>query len=379
MVIPTPPLGYWMKIAHGKKVRQPKLPTKDNPADAKVGLYPREPHRNHYEDQEGLPIPEEERAALESACQVPEELPKKRLPAVIDLRRALREVHENTNGQKLIGGNYSPQIALGKDASDRFSKLLFALASGAATRGHSFRYEEEHIWWSFEEETFRIYVKEPLRKEPHEPTARELKEQAERDEYRKRYPSDYYSDRKVYRTWDYFPSGRLSISVNDACDGGWRSETITRQWRDTSKHKVEDRLVDMILWVEAVTPAVRAKRLELEAKARAAAEAEAERQRRRERRRRAERLEKRIHEMAKLVRSREDVLALLDYLETTTDDGAWATQRLKREVAAYAIEVEKALNLGVTEKLLRELHLDEESPLLMTALSEIGPEPGYGW
>ncbi|WP_350036556.1 hypothetical protein [Pseudohaliea sp.] len=101
----TPPLGYWMKIAHGKRVRQPKLPTKDTPADAIVDLYPREPHRNHYEDQEGLPIPEAERTAVEAACQVHEELPKKRLPVVVDLRRVLREVHENTNGQRIIGGS----------------------------------------------------------------------------------------------------------------------------------------------------------------------------------------------------------------------------------------------------------------------------------
>ncbi|MEQ8262587.1 hypothetical protein [Pseudohaliea sp.] len=377
--IPTPPVGYWMKIAHGKKVRQPKLPTKDTPADAIVDLYPREPYRNHYEDQEGLPITEAERTALETACQVPEELPKKPLPVVVDLRRALREVHENTNGQRVIGDIYSPHITLGKEATDRFSILLFALASGAATRGHSFRYEEEHLCWSFEGESFRIYVKEPLRKEPHEPTARELKEQAERDEYRKRYPQDYYSDRKVYRIWDYFPSGRLSITIKDACGHGYRSATITRQWRDTSKHKVEDRLTDMILWAEAVTPALREKRLDLEAQARAAAEAEAERQRRRERRRRAERLEKRILEMARLVRSRADVLALLAYLETKADDEAWAIQWLQKEIAAYAIEVEKALNLGGIKKLLRELDIDEESPLLMTALSETGPEPDYGW
>jgi len=91
-------------------------------------------------------------------------------------------------------------------------------------------------------------VKEPLRKEPHQPTARELQEQERQDRYRREHPEWYTSDRKVYRIWDYFPSGRLSVTIKDACGHGYRSATITRQWRDTSKHKVEDRLVDMILW-----------------------------------------------------------------------------------------------------------------------------------
>ncbi|MEQ8264158.1 MAG: hypothetical protein RKE50_11435 [Pseudohaliea sp.] len=90
------------------------------------------------------------------------------------------------------------------------------------------------------------------------------------------------------------------------------------------------------------------------------------------------RLEERVLEIAKLVRSREDVLALLAHLETKDDDGAWAIQRLKEEIAAYADEVDKALDLQGVDNLLNELEIDENAPLLVTALSEIGPERGYG-
>src|SRR6266704_2536425 len=51
-------------------------------------------------------------------------------------------------------------------------------------------------------------------RKPQEPTAKELKEQAERDAWRAKYPS-VYAERltKVSRTWDWFSSGRLSLGL----------------------------------------------------------------------------------------------------------------------------------------------------------------------
>lgn len=40
MDIPTPPVGYWMKLQYGKKVRKPKLSSKTYPLDKKVNLRP---------------------------------------------------------------------------------------------------------------------------------------------------------------------------------------------------------------------------------------------------------------------------------------------------------------------------------------------------
>ena len=51
-------------------------------------------------------------------------------------------------------------------------------------------------------------------RKPHEPTAKELKEQAEGDAWRAKYPSVYAERQtKVSRTWDWFASGRLSLGL----------------------------------------------------------------------------------------------------------------------------------------------------------------------
>ena len=129
-------------------------------------------------------------------------------------------------------------------------------------------------------------------KKPHEPTAKELKKQAEEAAWRARYRSDAAANRKVYRTWDYFPSGRLTIALRDTNSYSWRERELSKRWRDRKGKTLEDQLAEVFVWLEPASVMAKQKRLEIEERRRRET-AEAERRRlARERREQAGKLEK---------------------------------------------------------------------------------------
>lgn len=259
--IPTPPLGYWAKIAHGKKVPKPKLPTREFPADADVPLSPR---AEKYRTDSGYDLQKlaEANAELQALCAVPEELPEKRPTVVQQFRAPLRQAKITSSGVKEVGGSYNPEILIRKDSIDRLSRILCALQTVANSLSHSLVLEDDKLFWLAGEELFLLKIKEAQGKSPHEPTAAELKEQKRREGY-----SYYSTDRKAYPMWDYFPSGRLSISLSDTVGYLWGGNKIERRWRDTEARTLESRLPEVVLWLEEAVPLVRAKCLEAEREA----------------------------------------------------------------------------------------------------------------
>ena len=75
--IPTPPLGYWAKLAHGKKVVQPPLPPLKSDIRDQIYLVVR-PIRDVPENVLQTQIVAQEReSALENHITVPTEWPEK--------------------------------------------------------------------------------------------------------------------------------------------------------------------------------------------------------------------------------------------------------------------------------------------------------------
>lgn len=62
-----------------------------------------------------------------------------------------------------------------------------------------------------------LWIYESKDKAPHTPTVAELARQAKEDEWRFRFKSE--STHKFYRTWDYSPSGRLTLEIFDPKQG----------------------------------------------------------------------------------------------------------------------------------------------------------------
>ncbi|EED30565.1 conserved hypothetical protein [gamma proteobacterium NOR5-3] len=367
--IPLPPRGYWAKLAHGKKVHQPKLPIKKLSADADVPLAPR---AERYRTDTGYDLRKlaEANAELQAACAVPVELPKSRPAIVRAVAALLKQADTSTHGLKEVGGSYSPELLVSKDSIDRLSRILYTLNTVAESQSHRLFLDGDRLFWQVGDERFLVRIKEATDKKPHEPTKAELKEQARRADY-----SWYSPNRKAYRSWDYCPSGRLSISLSDTVGHRWQRERIEKRWRDTRGRTLESRLPEIFLWLEEAEPAARSKRLETERQAREEAERQELVRRQRERRKLAEALEKSIIELADIHELRRRVLALVDTMQGQLD----SSSRLLQEIQGYTDVLLCQLVQSGADKILDAAQVADASGLLINALTEIPPEPKYPW
>lgn len=367
--IPLPPRGYWAKIAHGKKVPKPKLPTRKFSANADVPLSPR---AEQYRTESGYDLQKlaEANLELQALCAVPEELPEKRPSVVKQFRALMRQTAVNSNGFKEVGGSYYPEMLIGKDSVDRVSRILCALHTVAESLSHQLVLEDDKLYWLADGERLLLKIKEAQGKAPHEPTKAELREQERRE------GSSWYSpNRKVYPMWDYFPSGRLSISLSDTVGYRWSDTKVERRCRDTKGRTLESRLPEVILWIEEALPLATAKRLEAELQAREEAERQERARLQRERRRQAEQLEKAICEMADINQRRQRVMALVEMMRAD----AGSDPRLLEEVVGYAEVLRKQICERRLADEVVEAGVQSGYGLLITALAEIPPQPRYGW
>lgn len=379
MDIPTPPVGYWMKLQHGKKVRKPKLPTKKYAASDLVYLVPRQVIPRSPEIIEAEERAKEEVAILQALCLVPDELPSKLPPIVKSIRAALRKQKADHHGMINIGYSYKPDISLGKDSISRVSRIFYVLDAVASARGQKIHAVDNKFRWHVHDEVFAFRIKEVQDKSPHEPTAKELKEQARQDDWRKRHPDWYSTDRKAYRSWDNIPSGRLSIHILDTYSNRWDREKIEKRWRDRKNHNLEDDLPAIFIWLESAAVAAKEKRLKIEHEQREEERRQEIARQRRERRENAESLEKKILELAEIVSSIKQVGTLVEYLDQQNATRDWSVEKLKAEAEGYQRELLLRMRLDDIEAVLSELSIQESSPLLITALSEIEPSPRYLW
>ncbi|WOJ92922.1 hypothetical protein R0135_14160 [Congregibacter variabilis] len=367
--IPTPPLGYWAKLAHGKKVQHPKLPIKQFPADADVPLAPR---AEKYRTDTGYDLRKlaEANAELQAACAVPDELPKSRPAIVRAVATLLKQADTNSHGFQEAGGSYSPEFLVSKQSLDRLSRILYALNTVADSQSHRLFLKDEKLYWQVGEERFLVRIRETADKKPHEPTKAELKEQARRADY-----SWYSPNRKAYRSWDYFPSGRLSISLSDTVGNRWERERIEKRWRDTTSRTLESRLPEIFFWLEEAEPLARSKRLEAERQAREEAERLERLRQQRERRKLAEELEKAICDMADINQRRQRVMALAEVMRAEEE----ADPRILEEVVGYAEVLRKQICERHLPDAVREAAALSGSGLLISALLETPAETLHYW
>lgn len=91
------------------------------------------------------------------------------------------------------------------------------------------------------------------------------------------------SDWKVYRRWDYYPSGRLSFKLTADWRESWQA-IVVGPWRDQGGRRVEENLNNVIVALNNTAALIKHKRAAAEEAARRASEL-AEQRERAERRR----------------------------------------------------------------------------------------------
>lgn len=282
--IPTPPLGYWAKLQHGKKVSKTPLPPLKPGQSDQVALRPRQKPDLPPEISETRQAAIEEEARDEDRIFVPSEWPKRLHPVAAATRQALRKAKADHEGFLACKGVGVFDATVGPESIDRIALLIHGLLHAAIERGHALSADGE-FRIVVDEQPLAVRIYETRDKKTHAPTSAELKRQAEQDEWRKKYPNLYRSDRKLYPAWDYFPSGRLALEISDPKLTRWRSDSIVGRWYDRSKRRVEDYLNEMMVALKTGGATARHHRAKEAEEARLAREA-AERHREYERQRR---------------------------------------------------------------------------------------------
>jgi hypothetical protein len=251
--IPTPPLGYWAKLKHGKKVaRQPLPPLKRGQSDT-IRLEIKPKKVMPADVAWAIQMSKEEKVRPEAQVSVPDARPPDLHPLAVACEKKLGKAKPNKEGFLTIGGAGVLAVQIGPASIERSILLIHALLSAAADRGYVLSTAGE-CRILVDEQPLAVRIYESKDKAAHVPTIAEIERQTKENEWRSRhkYPE---STRKVYRSWNYFPSGRLILEIFDPHQQRWRADPIVGRWRDRSTRRLENQLGDAIaaLKVGAVT------------------------------------------------------------------------------------------------------------------------------
>ncbi len=239
--IPTPPLGYWAKLAHGKRVHQPALPA----GGGNIII--------HLVARSGPAAPPAVTAAQEAALAqetdkpaitVPAERPAKLHPVAATTSKAVRAAKADSERFKHAKAPGGVDTWIGAASIDRALCIIDAFAHAVDERGHTIKEHGEGVCIVVDGVPFAWRLYEIKDRVPHQPTKKELKAQARREEDSARWPSLYSSrsDTKVYRSWDYLPSGRLAMTFTDTTRSPWDRARLIGQWRDRKSRRLEEYL-----------------------------------------------------------------------------------------------------------------------------------------
>ena len=207
----------------------------------------------------------------------------------------------------------------------------------------------------------RVY--EGRDRKPHEPTPAELKQQSEREQWRKRYPDLYSSTSTAYRTWDYYPSGRLSFELWSGDRTRWSVEKVGN-WHDRPTKRVEQYLNDAVVALVSAAALLKHKRAEAEEQARLRAEAAERRRREYEKQERAKKRREFLLQKASKHHEMQKLASFLHHLEgEVAKGGPGRVSRIAREMRSILEEAREQLAHDTLEAEInrRQLYTDDDN------------------
>ena len=329
--IPTPPLGYWAKLQHGKTVKKPGLPKLEgshlktirvagNPAlNLPEGVHSAREKVRKSLDEQMLPAPEAETSSATDGSQRPE------LKILAATCRAILKARPNAQGFHVVHGPGIVPLTIAPTSAERALGILHNLLTLAATLGYQPQGTEKGFALMVEDETIAFSLEERARNIPHEPTAAELKERDRR--------LQWGSTKLPWPKYDYLPSGRLAVVIDANFYSGLR-----RTYTEGKTRELKEMLPDVLAGFAEHAALAKERRLAQEERDRAFKEAEARRHRQEE----FETREKRRMEFMETVHTqlaeRIKLSAVLSHLETAAADVAdrppvmiaWLRRRIRQ-------------------------------------------------
>lgn len=283
--VPTPPVGFWAKKAHGKPVKITPLPDPEDCAEILV--------RESTASNEPEPIAKARAALIASLGMAAGAI--SRSPILEHTFAKLRKTRVGRDGLVRSEGAGVLRVAIRSESLERAEAILEKLVSAGERGGFSLVKSDDGAVWSCNGETVAFELVEAADRIQHIATEKELaavaKWKREREEYHRRY--GYWKDwgEPKIPKWEQVYQGRLAIKLEEVgikTDRSyWRGELIRGTFAETRTRDLA-RSIPAILSAVAAMAAAKQHNREFD-KRREAAEAEAARRRAAiERRRRME-------------------------------------------------------------------------------------------
>ncbi len=361
--IPTPPLGYWAKRVHGKRVHRPPLPSTKGPQKLLLTVVPLAAEQPELQAEQAKAL---EQAAEFPPIHVPSGRPAKLHPVASRTARALRAAKADQHGLKHVSESGAVAVVVGNESVDRVVRIIHAFAAAADQRGFSLTEHPEGVQILVEGTPILWQLKETTDQKPHVPTKEELNWQARREADRAKYPHLYpsRSEEPVFRSWDQVPSGRLAMTLRDPSAPRWDRKDLIGHWCDRRNKALEDYLDQAMATLATGAVAIRHRHAEEAEKERRRLE-DLERQRReRARRDRAEKRRQFLLAKADEYDRYRKLVALAEFLERNGDPEPRVQDiRLFRELREITDAMKLDLDLAAmnAEADRLQLYADEDS------------------
>lgn len=270
--IPTPERGYWAKLEHGKPVRKRSLPkladNRLNRVQIARGAAERLPEavlKARVDARGRLELLRSPQWATASATINPEiEMEE---PSILSAtRRAISRARPDDQGFATAQGRGIIPLKIAPKSTDRALRVLSRLFALAQIDGYRPQINDTNLVLAAEGASIAFGLEEQPQKILHEPTAAELKR---RDDNLR-----WGSTRPAWPKYDYFPSGRLAIVINENPRCGLR-----RTYSDSKAQSIEEILPAIVAGLAEHAALVRERQRADEERERQRKEAEIRRRR----------------------------------------------------------------------------------------------------
>jgi hypothetical protein len=317
--IPTPPRGYWAKVAVGQRMKRlplPKLPAAMRGNAETVIVFhqpprpaPKEMALQQVEDDSPAGVRRRFEAAPENRIVVPAILEQPHplvAGSVLLLRKAKvdEDLRLRTRGMKCVA------LKVTLSAVDRALRLYDALLKALESRGHRVALVTKD-----NETTTVVYI-------DGEQVGLEIQEQVTRTEVPPLKPqTGWYSKKYV---WE--PTGRLTIALTESY------LSVRGKWSDGTRQNLDEMLNDIVVGLGDAADAIKSRR---EAFERAERERQAAEAKRREVEERARRERAKARTLQQEVRYLQQSLAVRDYVDSMRAAAAAANLPPEHELFAW--------------------------------------------
>lgn len=243
--IPKPYPGYWQQLAAGRRVHRERLPPLRQGVPAVTYLYPHQPASPFRPENPEVLARIERESRPANIISVAETLHGAH-PLVRQTRQVMEKNKPDDYG--MLGWSWDRRcmnVRVSKTELRRALRIVDALLKALEVRGYSAEVSMEgpvatHILIGAEK--VKVRLSEKAHRGERELTAEEKKK-----------PPHTISNR-----WVYSPSGRLTLEIDEYCDG------FQKKWTDKARKPLEEQLNEVLAGLILAGEALRIRRIERE-------------------------------------------------------------------------------------------------------------------